>query len=69
MSAADDLESVRVLTKREAQKVTGLSEDTWFRMERIGDTPPITRLSDRRVGYRVIDLRNWLDSRRERMTA
>lgn len=61
----DNLDSVRVITKREALRVTGLSEDTWERMERRGETPPLTRLSERRRGYRISDLQRWLDARRE----
>jgi hypothetical protein len=29
-----------------------------------GEAPPITKLSERRIGYRVIDLKEWLDARR-----
>ncbi len=65
----DPLDSIRVVTKPEAQRVCGLSPDTWDRMERRGETPPITRLSERRIGYRLVDLRAWLDARREPSTA
>ena len=67
--SADHLESIRVVSKPEAQRVCNLSPDTWDRMERRGETPPVTRLSERRIGYRVFDLRIWLDGRREKMTA
>jgi predicted DNA-binding transcriptional regulator AlpA len=33
-------------------------------MRERGETPPITRISERRVGYRLIDLEAWLDARR-----
>jgi hypothetical protein len=29
-----------------------------------GDLPPVTRLSERRIGYRIIDIATWLDARR-----
>jgi len=69
MSQADELESVRVLDKQATLRVVGLSEDTWDRLEVRGETPPVTRLSERRVGYRVIDLKTWLDGRRQKMIA
>jgi predicted DNA-binding transcriptional regulator AlpA len=67
MSApSDPLRSVRVLTKRQAFTNAGVSEDTWDRLEAKGDTPPKTRLSERRIGYRQLDFEAWLDARRER---
>jgi hypothetical protein len=33
-------------------------------MEARGETPPKTRLSANRTGYRLIDLKTWLDARR-----
>lgn len=62
---SDEFESVRVISREEAARLVDVSADTWDRMERRGETPPITRLSQRRIGYRVIDLRKWLDGRRE----
>lgn len=63
--STDHLDAIRVVTRAEAQRACSLSPDTWDRMERRGETPPITRLSERRIGYRVVDLREWLDARRE----
>jgi hypothetical protein len=61
-----DLEdSLRVISRVEAQRLSSVSPDTWLRLEKSGRTPPLTRLSDRRVGYRLVDLRHWLDARRE----
>jgi hypothetical protein len=34
-----------------------------------GETPPITQLSQRRIGYRLADLKAWLDSRRVNSSA
>jgi predicted DNA-binding transcriptional regulator AlpA len=61
----DDLDSIRVLSEPETQEVVGLSDRTWDRLKAIGDTPPKTRLSEGRVGYRVVDIKMWLDARRE----
>jgi predicted DNA-binding transcriptional regulator AlpA len=61
----DDLDSVRVLRRADAIRVTGLSERTFERLEQAGDSPRKTRLSPGRIGYRVCDIREWLDKRRE----
>jgi predicted DNA-binding transcriptional regulator AlpA len=61
---SDDLESIRVISREEAARAIDVSSDTWDRMEKRGETPPVTRLSQRRIGYRVIDLKEWLDRRR-----
>lgn len=62
---SDSLDQIRVLSKREAVKVAGVSERTWDRLEAVGDVPPKTCLSQGRIGYRVADIRVWLDRRRE----
>jgi predicted DNA-binding transcriptional regulator AlpA len=59
------LDELKVYTKRETQKLLGLSGRTWDRLEAAGETPPKTRLSPNRIGYRVSDLKEWLDRRRE----
>jgi predicted DNA-binding transcriptional regulator AlpA len=61
----DDLDSIRVLSRPEAVKAVGVSIRTWERLEAGGDAPPKTRLSTGRVGYRVFDIKEWLDRRRE----
>jgi hypothetical protein len=66
MSDDDDLDSIRVVSKSIAIKAAGVSSRTWDRLEAIGDTPPLTRLSSNRFGYRIVDLRAWLDRRRIR---
>jgi predicted DNA-binding transcriptional regulator AlpA len=60
----DPLASVRVVDRPTAIALTGISPRTWDRLEAKGETPPKTRLSANRVGYRVSDLKAWLDSRR-----
>jgi hypothetical protein len=59
-----DYESVRVVDRPTAIKLANLSGRTWARLEARGETPPKTRLSENRVGYRLIDLKKWLDARR-----
>jgi predicted DNA-binding transcriptional regulator AlpA len=61
----DNLEDVRVLNKLEAIRAIGVSIRAWDRLAALGDLPPKTRLSANRIGYRVCDIRKWLDSRRE----
>ena len=60
----DDLNSIRVLSEPETYRAVGLSDRTWERLKAIGDVPPKTRLSEGRVGYRVCDIKEWLDKRR-----
>jgi predicted DNA-binding transcriptional regulator AlpA len=60
-----DFESVRVVSKRKAAELADVSERTWDRLEAKGDVPAKTRLSDNRIGYRVVDIKEWLDARRE----
>ena len=61
---SNDFNSVRVVPEPEAVRLVGVSPRTWDRMRARGETPPITRISERRVGYRLIDLQAWLDARR-----
>jgi len=63
---SDDL---KVYTKKETQKLIGLSGRTWDRLEALGETPPKTRLSPNRIGYRAPDIAAWLDARREGASA
>ena len=60
-----DVDAVKVLSRRDAIADIGMSERTFFRLEARGDAPPKTRLSPGRIGYRVSDLKAWLDARRE----
>jgi predicted DNA-binding transcriptional regulator AlpA len=60
-----ELDEIRVLNKRQTIQMLNLSGRTWDRLEARGDTPPKTRISQGRIGYRVSDIRAWLDRRRE----
>jgi predicted DNA-binding transcriptional regulator AlpA len=62
---SDPFESVRVIDKPTAWSLAGLSRRTWQRMEARGETPPVTQISPNRVGYRLVDLKAWLDARRK----
>jgi predicted DNA-binding transcriptional regulator AlpA len=62
MSDAFDL--VRVVDEPTAIMLAGISPRTWDRLRAKGDIPPITRLSERRIGFRLVDLKTWLDARR-----
>ena len=58
-------DELKVYTKKETQKLLGLSGRTWDRLEALGETPPKTRLSPNRIRYRAPDIAAWLDARRE----
>jgi predicted DNA-binding transcriptional regulator AlpA len=60
----DPLAEVRVVGEPEAIKLVDLSPDTWGRMKKLGETPPAVQLSERRIGYRVCDIIEWLEKRR-----
>jgi predicted DNA-binding transcriptional regulator AlpA len=62
-------DELKVYTKKETQKLLGLSGRTWDRLEALGETPPKTRLSPNRIGYRAPDIAAWLDARREVQSA
>jgi predicted DNA-binding transcriptional regulator AlpA len=62
-------DELKVYTKKETQKLLGLSGRTWDRLEALGETPPKTRLSPNRIGYRAPDIGGWLDARREVQSA
>jgi predicted DNA-binding transcriptional regulator AlpA len=62
---AEELDAIRVLNRSQTIRMVDLSDRTWDRLEAVGDTPPKTRISQGRIGYRVADIRKWLDERRE----
>jgi predicted DNA-binding transcriptional regulator AlpA len=61
----DGLDAIRVLNRSVTIRMVGLSDRTWDRLEAKGETPPKTRISEGRIGYRVCDLAAWSDARRE----
>jgi predicted DNA-binding transcriptional regulator AlpA len=60
----DSLDLIRVLSEPETIRAIGVSDRTWDRLKSIGDAPPKTRLSEGRIGYRISDIKEWLDKRR-----
>jgi predicted DNA-binding transcriptional regulator AlpA len=62
--SAEDIYSIQVLNRREVIKAIGVNERTFDRMESVGDAPPKTQISARRIGYRAADVQRWLDARR-----
>ncbi len=63
-TTADSLEALRVVDRKTAIELAGVSTRTWDRLTARGETPPITRISERRIGYRLGDLEAWLNARR-----
>jgi predicted DNA-binding transcriptional regulator AlpA len=51
------------LTKKELAKLCRCSERTIDRLLEVGDGPPVTRLSERRVIFPAIPAREWLSHR------
>jgi predicted DNA-binding transcriptional regulator AlpA len=52
----------QVVSEQDAAKFCGCSRDTIRRRVMAGDGPPVIRLSTHRIGYRIRDLREWLDA-------
>jgi predicted DNA-binding transcriptional regulator AlpA len=61
--SSSDLDLIRVLNRPETIEAVGVSEKTWERLEALGDVPTKTRLSQGRIGYRVLHIKEWLDRR------
>lgn len=61
---SDTLDSIRVVDEQTAIMLTGVSPRTWDRLRARGEAPPHTKLSERRIGYRIADIKEWLDARR-----
>jgi predicted DNA-binding transcriptional regulator AlpA len=61
---SNNFDAVRVVNEAKAVELCGVSLRTWKRLQALGETPPKTRLSANRVGYRIADLIAWLDARR-----
>jgi predicted DNA-binding transcriptional regulator AlpA len=51
------------LTKRELARLCRCSERTIDRLLEVGDAPPVTRLSTRRVIFPAEHAREWLSNR------
>lgn len=55
--------AARVVSLRTAAALAGISTVTLRRLIASGNGPRVLRLSERRLGIRVSDLRDWLESR------
>jgi predicted DNA-binding transcriptional regulator AlpA len=49
-----------VISEREAAQACGFSVVTLRRLISRGEGPPVVRLSERRRGIRIVDLKNWI---------
>ncbi len=65
MSNDPTLNDLRVLTAASAAELLTVSIPVMERWRREGTGPRFIRLSARRVGYRVADLRAWMADRSE----
>jgi predicted DNA-binding transcriptional regulator AlpA len=52
-----------ILSNLQAAEMIGCHRATLEKLHRRGEGPPRIRISDRRFGYRLGDLRQWLQSR------
>lgn len=57
-----DIEQNRVLTLPYAAEMLGMSARTLRRQSETGQGPKIIRLSERRIGIRIKDLREWMEN-------
>lgn len=57
------LDDIRVLTSAETAKLLTVSAPVMERWRAAGTGPRFVRLSTRRIGYRVADLRAWMADR------
>ena len=62
-STAPAIDDLRVITLQEFAASQGISFATVQRMIARGEGPPVIKLSTRRVGVRIIDLKEWQAAR------
>lgn len=53
----------RILKAREIHTMTGLSRTTIWRLENKGEFPRRVSLGGNRVGWRLSEIKNWMDTR------
>ncbi len=61
---AAEIQEDRVLSKQEIAMRLGCSERNVDRLIKVGDGPPVLRISPRRVGVLQSDFETWLGARR-----
>lgn len=54
----------RFIGEGECRRITNLSRTTRWRMERVGEFPARRKISKNRIGWRLSEIENWLESRR-----
>ena len=65
VTTAPPMNELQVLTLPEASKLLSVSIPVMDRWRAAGEGPRFIRLSTRRIGYRLSDLRAWIESRAE----
>lgn len=56
----------RIISKKERRKLTGISDTTWWRLEKKSGAelvPKRVQLTSGRVGYRLSEVLSWIESR------
>ena len=64
MSNTDYLSQVKVIKRKDLLAAIDVDKSTLDRLEARGEGPPKTKLSKNRIGYRICDVKDWLDRRR-----
>ncbi|MEF2548995.1 hypothetical protein VQ045_17690 [Aurantimonas sp. E1-2-R+4] len=64
-----DLARHRVIGSAEAAAICNISLPHWRRLYRAGKAPAPIRLSERKLGWRVGDLLNWMSAAEKREAA
>jgi predicted DNA-binding transcriptional regulator AlpA len=62
MSDVDFPSEDRIISEAQAAEVLGVHISTLRRAVAAGRGPIVIRMSPRRIGYRIRDLRNWLSA-------
>ena len=63
MSATDN--SDRIVREKERAAITGISRATWWRMRLKNLVPKEICLTDHAIGWKLNELRDWIESRRK----
>lgn len=53
----------KIVRERERRELTGLGRTTWWQMERRGQAPQRVELVGGRVGWKLSELQEWIESR------
>lgn len=63
------MENRLVINERQRLELTGISRSSWYRWEQAGLVPKRIQLGPRRVGWRLAEIEEWLESRAESVPA